>query len=119
VASNQALYNLTRRGIEYDLLPWQAQHHIPIMAYSPVEQGRLAGARALQAVAERHGASAVQIALAFVLSRPDAIAIPKASDPAHVRANAAAADIVLSADDRAALDAAFPPPRRKSSLEMI
>jgi diketogulonate reductase-like aldo/keto reductase len=119
VAANQVLYNLTRRGIEYDLLPWSADHHVPIMAYSPVEQGRLAGHKALQRIAEAHAATAAQIALAFTLLKPDVISIPKATSLEHVRANAAAADIVLTPEDLAALDAAFPPPKRKSSLEMI
>jgi diketogulonate reductase-like aldo/keto reductase len=119
VATNQVLYNLTRRGIEYDLLPWSAQHHVPVMAYSPIEQGRLAGHRGLEAVAKRHGKTPAQIALAFVLAQPGVIAIPKASTPDHVRDNAAAAEIVLSAEDLAALDAAFPPPKRRAPLEMI
>ena len=119
VATNQVLYNLTRRGIEYDLTAWSIAHKIPIMAYSPVEQGRLAKHRELERIAATHNATAAQIALAFVLAQPNVIAIPKATDPGHVRDNAAAAGIVLTADDFAALDAAFPPPRRKSSLEMI
>jgi diketogulonate reductase-like aldo/keto reductase len=119
VATNQVLYNLSRRGVEFDLLPWQAQRNIPTMAYSPIEQGRLASSRDLARIAEQHGKTPAQIALAFLLIRPDVIVIPKAGTVPHVRENAAAADIVLSADDRAALDAAFPPPRRKSHLEMI
>jgi diketogulonate reductase-like aldo/keto reductase len=119
VACNQVLYNLTRRGIEYDLAAWQAARQIPIMAYSPIEQGRLARNRALEAIAARYKASAAQIALAFVLAQPNTIAIPKAGSEAHVRENRAAADIVLSPGDLAALDAAFPPPRRKTTLEMI
>jgi len=119
VAANQVLYNLSRRGIEYDLLPWSAQHKVPVMAYSPIEQGRLLGNPALRRVAEAHGATAAQIALAFVLARPNVIAIPKSSNAAHLRDNAAAAAIELSADDLQTLDAAFPPPRRKQSLEML
>ena len=119
VATNQVLYNLSRRGIEYDLLPWQARHKVPVMAYSPIEQGRLASHRALQNIADAHGKTAAQIALAFVLAQPNVIAIPKAGTVEHVRQNAEAAEIVLSAEDIAALDAAFPPPKRKSHLEMI
>jgi diketogulonate reductase-like aldo/keto reductase len=119
VAANQVLYNLSRRGIEYDLLPWSAQHKVPLMAYSPIEQGRLLGNPALQRIAEAHGATPAQIALAFVLARPSVIAIPKSSTAAHLSDNAAAADIALSAEDRRALDAAFPPPRRKRALEML
>jgi len=118
VAANQVLYNLGRRGIEHDLLPWQARHHIPLMAYSPIEQGRLAGHAGLERIAAAHGKSAAQIALAFVLSRPGVIVIPKSGNVEHVRENAEATDIVLSPEDFAALDAAFPPPRRKVPLEM-
>jgi diketogulonate reductase-like aldo/keto reductase len=119
VAANQVLYNLSRRGIEYDLVPWQAQHRIPIMAYSPIEQGRLAHHRALSDIAVRHNSTPAQIALAWALAQPATIVIPKASTEHHVRENRTAADIVLTPEDFAALDAAFPPPRRKSSLEMI
>ncbi len=119
VATNQVLYNLSRRGIEYDLVPWQAQHRIPIMAYSPIEQGRLAHHRALSDIAVLHNATPAQIALAWALAQPGTIVIPKSGSEHHVRENRAAADIVLTPDDFAALDAAFPPPRRKSSLEMI
>jgi diketogulonate reductase-like aldo/keto reductase len=119
VATNQVLYNLTRRSIEYDLLPWHEQRKVPVMAYSPIEQGRLATNRDLRRIADTHGNTPAQVALAFVLSRPNVIAIPKAGMEEHVRENAAAADIVLTPDDLAALDAAFPPPRRKSFLEMI
>jgi diketogulonate reductase-like aldo/keto reductase len=118
-ACNQVLYNLTRRGIEHDLTGWSAAHKIPIMAYSPIEQGRLANHRELRRIAEAHGATAAQIALAFVLAQPNCIAIPKAGSTDHVRDNRAAAEIVLTEADRRALDAAFPPPRRKTSLEMI
>lgn len=119
VAANQVLYNLSRRGIEYDLLPWSAAHRVPIMAYSPIEQGRLLGHPALARIAQRHEATPAQIALAFVLSRPGIIAIPKSSTAAHVRENAGAAGLVLDATDLAQLDAAFPPPRRKRALDML
>jgi diketogulonate reductase-like aldo/keto reductase len=119
VAANQVLYNLTRRGPEYDLFGWQAARRIPVMAYSPVEQGRLAKHRELQRIADAHGVTPAQIAIAFTLRRDDVISIPKATDPEHVRQNAAAADIELTDEDKRALDAAFPPPKRKSGLEMI
>ena len=118
-ASNQVLYNLTRRGIEYDLIDWSAERNIPLMAYSPIEQGRLTRNRELQRIADRHRASAAQIALAFVLRQPGLIAIPKAGNEDHVRDNAAAADIMLTAEDLRDLDLAFPPPRRRQPLEMI
>ena len=119
VAANQVLYNLGRRGIEHDLIGWSAAHRVAIMAYSPIEQGQLADNRALAEIAKRHRASPAQIALAFVLSRPGVMAIPKAGKLNHVRENAKAAEIELSAADLAALDAAFPPPRRKQALEML
>lgn len=117
--TNQILYNLTRRGPEFDLLPWQAEHAMPVMAYSPVEQGRLTRDSRLAAIADRHGATPAQIALAWTMRAGNVIAIPKAVRPEHVRDNRAAADIVLTAQDLAELDAAFPPPQRKRPLEMI
>jgi diketogulonate reductase-like aldo/keto reductase len=119
VATNQVLYNLSRRAIEYDLVPWQQKRNIPLMAYSPIEQGRLAHHRSLSDIAVRHNATPAQIALAWALSRPQTMVIPKATGEVHVRENRASADIELTPEDFAALDAAFPPPRRKSSLEMI
>jgi diketogulonate reductase-like aldo/keto reductase len=119
VATNQVLYNLSRRGIEYDLVPWQGRHRIPIMAYSPIEQGRLAHHRALSDIAVRHNATPAQIALAWALAQPGTIVIPKSGSEHHVRENRAAADLSLTPEDFAALDAAFPPPKLKSSLEMI
>ena len=89
------------------------------MAYSPVEQGSLAGDRRLAAVAARHNATPAQIALAWAMRNGNVIAIPKASQAAHVRENRAAADISLTEQDLAELDKAFPPPNRKRSLEMI
>ena len=119
-ATNQVLYNLGARGIEFDLLPWCRERAMPVMAYSPVGQGgRLLRDPALQAVAERHGVTPAQVALAWTLRSPGVVTIPKASDPVHVRENAAAAAIALSADDLAALDTAFPPPRRKQALAML
>jgi diketogulonate reductase-like aldo/keto reductase len=118
-ATNQVLYNVSRRGPDFDLLPAMVNRRMPLMAYSPVEQGQLPQGGALQAVARKHGASPFQIALAWVLRRNDVIAIPKAGDPAHVRDNAGALAITLDAEDLATIDRAFPPPRRKRPLEMI
>ena len=118
-ATDQVLYNPTRRGPDFDLLPLLDKLAMPAMAYSPVEQGRLAGHPALAGVAARHGATALQVALAWVLRRPNVIAIPKAGTVAHVEENRAAADLVLTAEDVAALDRAFPPPHRKVPLEML
>ncbi|NWG23232.1 MAG: aldo/keto reductase [Pseudorhodoplanes sp.] len=118
-AANQVLYNLTRRGIEFDLLPWCREQATPIMAYSPIEQGRMLDHAALKAVAGRHGATPAQVALAWVLRQNRIIAIPKAVTPRHVRENRAAVDLRLTDDDLSTLDKAFPPPSRKRTLEML
>ena len=119
-ATDQVLYNLEARGPEYDLLPFCAERRMPVMAYSPVGQGgRLLRNPVLRGIAARHGTGPAAIALAFVLRREGIIAIPKAGDPAHLRENAAARDIVLTEDDLRELDAAFPPPRRKQALAML
>ena len=107
-ATDQVLYNLTRRGTEWDLLPWCRDKGIPVMAYSPIEQGRIPAKGALQSIADRHGRHAVPGGLAWVLAQEGVIAIPKASDPDHVKANRAAADLTLTPEDLAALDKAFP-----------
>ncbi|AVO47469.1 aldo/keto reductase [Phreatobacter cathodiphilus] len=120
VAVNQVLYNCGRRGIEFDLMPWQAARGIPVMAYSPIEQGRLPRHPALAAIAARHpGATAAQVALAFTLRLGGVLAIPQMSTPAHVAENRPAADLVLTAEDLAEIDRAFPPPARKRPLDML
>ncbi|MFD2056225.1 aldo/keto reductase [Mesorhizobium calcicola] len=119
VQTNQVLYNLVRRGLEFDLAPWSRRRGIPLMAYSPVEQGALARNAGLDAVAAHHGATPAQIALAWVMHQDGVIAIPKASSQEHVRQNFAALDIRLTPQDIADLDRAFPPPTRKRGLEMI
>ncbi len=118
-ATNQFLYNLARRGPEFDLMPWLETRGIPTMAYSPVEQGRLERSAALIDHARRLGVAPLQLALAWVLRRPDVIAIPKAGRLLHIRQNREALDVVLSDEDLSALDNAFPPPRNKSVLEML
>jgi diketogulonate reductase-like aldo/keto reductase len=117
--TNQVLYNLSRRGPEYDLSPWCRKLGMPIMAYSPVEQGRLARSAKLDAIAARYDATPAQIALAWTMAQPGVIAIPKSSRPEHVRQNIAALELLLTPQDLAELDHAFPPPRRKQPLEMI
>lgn len=119
VATNQVLYNLTRRGIEFDLLPQAQQRGLPLMAYSPIEQGRLAHYPEVQDIAERHGVTPAQVALAWVLRQQGVIAIPKASRPEHVRQNREALDLTLTPQDLAELDDAFEPPRGPEPLEMI
>lgn len=118
-AANQVLYNVTRRGIEFELLAWCRESGIPVMAYSPVEQGRLLGHAALKKVAARHGATPAQVALAWVLRQEGVMAIPKAGSAAHVRENRGALDLKLSAHDLADLDREFAPPKGRTPLEMI
>jgi diketogulonate reductase-like aldo/keto reductase len=119
VGADQVLYNLTRRGIEYDLLPWCQKRKVPIMAYSPIEQGRLRKDHESKKVAARHGATPAQVALAWVLRQDGVVAIPKAGTPEHVRENRAALDLRLTKEDLAALDRAFPPPSGPRPLEVL
>jgi diketogulonate reductase-like aldo/keto reductase len=119
VATNQVLYNLARRGIEADLIPWCRARGIPIMAYSPVEQGRILRDRALARVAARHGTTPAQVALAWLFRHEDMMVIPKATDAAHVRENRAAVDLIVTQADLAELDGAFPAPRGARPLEML
>jgi diketogulonate reductase-like aldo/keto reductase len=119
VATDQVLYNLARRGTEYDLMPWCRNRKIPVMAYSPVEQGRLLKNRELQRIADRLDAKPAQVALAWVLRQAGIIAIPRAGTPEHVREDRAALDLHLTEEDLKALDRAFPPPSRKQPLEML
>lgn len=118
-AANQVLYNLTRRGIEHDLLGFSQQRSMPIMAYSPIEQGRLTRHRTLAEIAKAHAATPAQIALAFVLGHKGVVAIPKTSRPERVVENLGALDIALTDADRASLDKVFPPPSSAQPLEMI
>jgi diketogulonate reductase-like aldo/keto reductase len=119
-ATNQVLYNLERRGIEFDLLHWYHAHRLPLMACSPVGQGgKLLRNRTLAAIARRHNATAAQVALAWVLRQPNLIAIPKASDPVHLRANAGATKLQLAEQDLTELDFAFPPPEKKQRLATL
>lgn len=118
--ANQVLYNLENREIEFGLLQWSGNNEVLIMAYSPVGHGRgLLENATLQTVAERHDATASQIALAWVLRQPGVIAIPKASDQQHVRDNARSIEIKLTKKDLAELDQEFPPPKSKKSLPML
>jgi diketogulonate reductase-like aldo/keto reductase len=118
-ASDQVLYHVGSRGIEFDLLPWCRAHAVPLMAYSPIAQGgRLLHSKALAEVAKRHNATPAQIAIAWSMRHGDVITIPKASELRHVRENAAAGAIELTADDLATIDAAYPPPAHKQSLDI-
>jgi diketogulonate reductase-like aldo/keto reductase len=118
-ATNQVLYNLARRGIEFDLLPWCRERGMPVMAYTPTEQGTLLRHKALRTVAERLGATPAQVALAWVLRQDGVVTIPKAASRAHVRENRKALDLRLDAEALKALDAAFPPPKKARPLEML
>ena len=118
-ATNQILYNVARRGPEFDLLPWSAEHRMPVMAYSPVDHARLPRRSPLDDIAHAHGVSVYRVAMAWVLRQSGVCAIPKAARVEHVRDNRAALDLVLAADECAALDAYFKPPRGKRALEML
>jgi diketogulonate reductase-like aldo/keto reductase len=119
VAANQILYNLIRRGPEWELIPWCRERHIAIMAYTPIEQGRMLRHKALGEVAARHNATPAQVALAWLLRQDGMIVIPKASQQEHVRENRGALDVKLTAEDLAALDRAFPPPKGRTALGML
>jgi diketogulonate reductase-like aldo/keto reductase len=119
VTTDQVLYNLTRRGIEYDLLPWCRGRGLPIMAYSPIEQGRLAHHTVLEAVGAGHAATPAQVALAWLVRQPGIIAIPKASHPDRIVENRAALELHLTDEDLAWLDMAFPPPDGPQPLEIL
>ena len=117
--TDQILYNLTRRGPEYDLLPWLARHRMPVMAYSPVEQGRLVAHRGLTQMAAERDATPAQLALAWLLARDGILPISKAGSIAHVRDNRAALDLTLSEAELRRLDDLFPPPRGPEPLAML
>jgi diketogulonate reductase-like aldo/keto reductase len=119
VQANQLLYNLTRRGIEWDLLPWLRERRIPVMAYSPIEQARLLRNPALVAFAKRHGMTPAQAALAWLLAKDDVIVIPKASDTEHLKENFDSLKVKLTKEQLAELDRAFPPPKGPAALEML
>jgi diketogulonate reductase-like aldo/keto reductase len=118
-ATNQVLYHLAARGIEWDLLPWLRERHIPAMAYSPLGQGALLRKPKLAAIARRLGTTPAQVALRWLLRSPDIIAIPESADPGHIRANRAAAALPLDGATLREIDAAFPPPNRPTSLGML
>jgi diketogulonate reductase-like aldo/keto reductase len=119
VATNQVLYNVSRRGPEFDLFPTCRDLGIPIMAYSPIEQGRILGSPVLRDIAARHGASPAQVALAWVLRLDDVCAIPRSSRPEHTDENRAALDVHLDRADFDLIDRAFPPPLHARPLEML
>lgn len=116
---NQVLYNLGRRGIEFDLQPWCAQRGVAIMAYSPLEQGRLLDSPAVEDVARRHGVTPAAVALAWTMRLPGVIAIPKTASVTRLAENLASLSLTLSSEDLATLDAAFPPPTRRQPLDML
>jgi len=119
IATNQVLYNLSRRGLEWALLPWLRKHHVPVMAYSPVEQGRLLSNRNLIEYGRRHGMAPAQIALAWLLAKEDVIVIPKTGNRTRLRENLGALDRPLTQQQLAELDGLFPAPKGPHSLEML
>jgi diketogulonate reductase-like aldo/keto reductase len=119
IAADQVLYNLSRRGPEWDLVPWCREHGVAIMAYTPLGQGSLLRDRTLAEIARRHNATPAQGALAWLVRQPGTIVIPKAARLDHVRENRGALDVVLTDEDLAALDRAFAPPKGRTSLGML
>lgn len=118
-ATNQVLYHLGERGIEWELIPRCRECRTPIMAYSPLGQGEVLLEPAVESTAEKHGVAPATVALAWVLRQEGMIAIPKAANLEHVKANAAALGLALDAADLEALDAAFPAPNGPSPLAII
>ncbi|CAN5256310.1 aldo/keto reductase [soil metagenome] len=118
-AANQVLYNLTRRGIEFDLLPWCRKHHLPLMAYSPLEEGALVRDTKLLAFSRKHGITPAHAALAWLLAQDEVIVIPKVGKVAHLKENFEAANQRLTPEQLAELSSLFPAPRKKGPLEMI
>jgi diketogulonate reductase-like aldo/keto reductase len=119
IGANQVLYNLERRGVERRLLPWCRERGVAVMAYSPLQQGRMHEGGALADVASRHGVTTGQVAIAWTLRLPGVVSIPKAGRPEHVRQNAAAGAIALTPEDLAELDRDYPPPSRDVPLETL
>jgi aldehyde reductase len=119
VAANQLLYNLARRGIEWDLLPWLGRRRVPVMAYSPIEQARLLGDARLAAFAKRGGMTTAQAALAWLLSKDGIIVIPKTGRRERLKENLGALDLVLNSDQTKELDRLFPPPAGPEPLQML
>jgi diketogulonate reductase-like aldo/keto reductase len=119
VQTDQVLYNLGRRGIEWDLLPWLRERRIPVMAYSPLEDGRLVRQRGLADFAKRHGMTTAQVAIAWLMAQDGVIAIPKTGSRQRLEENALALKHPLTAAHLQELDALFPPPKGPTPLEMI
>jgi diketogulonate reductase-like aldo/keto reductase len=119
IQTNQLLYNLSRRGIEWDLLPWLRERSIPTMAYSPIEQARLIEDKRLIEFSRRHGVTPVQAALGWLLAKDDIIVIPKTSNLARLRENVGALEHPLSQQQLAELDRLLPAPSGPRPLEML
>jgi diketogulonate reductase-like aldo/keto reductase len=119
VQTDQVLYNLTRRGIEWNLLPWLRERNVPVMAYSPIEQGRLVHQRKLAEFAKRRGITPAQAALGWVLAQDGVIAIPKTASIARLQENAQALAHPLDAEALAELGTLFPSPKGPVPLEML
>ncbi len=118
-AANQVYYSVSRRGVEFDLLAWLRARQVPLMAYCPLDEGRVLDDATLAAIAHKHGASTAQVALAWLLARPGVLVIPKAASAAHLRENVAAASLTLDAEDLAQIERRWPTPARKQRLAVI
>lgn len=118
-AVNQVYYSLTERGPEFSLLPWMRERTMPLMAYSPIDQGSLAADGTLAEIGRSRGLTAAQVALAWVIGQPGVVAIPKASSLAHLQENLAAEQVALSEHELRLIDSRFPAPKKKTRLSMI
>jgi diketogulonate reductase-like aldo/keto reductase len=118
-AANQVYYSASRRGVEFDLLPLLQSRRVPLMAYCPFDEGRILSDRTLTAIGHKHGVNTAQVALAWLLSKPGVIVIPKAGRPEHLRENVAAASLTLDNDDLEQIDRRWPPPAGKQRLAMV
>jgi diketogulonate reductase-like aldo/keto reductase len=116
--TNQVMFNLARRGIEFDLLPWHSKRKIPVMAYSPLDQASLLDHPALRKIAARLNATPAQVALAWLMQIDGVVVIPKSSDKARTTENFGSLNVTLTAEDLSELDRAFPAPKRKQPLAM-
>ncbi|MEK9776202.1 MAG: aldo/keto reductase [Quisquiliibacterium sp.] len=116
---NQVYYSVSQRGVEHDLLPWMREHSMPLMAYCPLDEGALAGDALLTQIGQHHGASAAQVAIAWLLSRPGVVPIPKAGRREHVQELARANELNLTAKDLQEIDQRFPPPSGRAPLMMV
>ena len=118
-AANQVYYSASRRGVEFDVLPWLHSRRVPLMAYCPFDEGRILSDRTLMTIGRKHGVSSAQVALAWLLAKPGVVAIPKAGRPEHLDENVAATNLKLDAEDMEQIDRRWRPPAGKQPLAIV